>query len=295
MNSYIPIPKTSHTVHIQIDKGNITNEKTQAVVIFRDQNDGTATGDSERVLYAAGKDGIDAEYREVKSHGGRTVSKGVVMTSAGHLRYPRYLFHIHVKQDTPWRLTDTVITSLCLADSMGLNSIAFPRLPDGLQTEPMIERLLESFVEFIEQKRPICLHFIQVVMTIDDKPTLSQYLDERFAAQDDINRYKVHARNVRSVVVGESRMLSSGGREAKFWAGNSDNDLDRPLQLRIRSSSAQRPSAAFSRPSTNSRTLGAELANVCQTLNYLLLKLLKAILLMICSVTVLFIVIIMFS
>ena len=84
-DEYMPIEKgTSKHVHFQILQGDITKENTQAVVVFRSQ-DGTAEGDSLRLLDAAG-DLIKAEeYQIAKGRGGRNVAKGVVLTGAGDL------------------------------------------------------------------------------------------------------------------------------------------------------------------------------------------------------------------
>ena len=66
---FIPIEEgTSKHAHLQILRGDITTENTQAVVVFRASDD-TVEGDSLRVLQVAGQ-GIDDEYQRVKAQRG---------------------------------------------------------------------------------------------------------------------------------------------------------------------------------------------------------------------------------
>ena len=140
MNSYLPIARTSHRVHIQMETGNITDGTTHAVVVFR-SSDGSAIEDSLHVLQAAGGD-VEAEYQMVKAQGGRHVSKGVVLTGSGKLKHPRHISHLHIDKENPWKLTETLISGLRLADNKGIKSIAFPSLPGPLHSELMIGRML---------------------------------------------------------------------------------------------------------------------------------------------------------
>ena len=175
---FIPIEEgTSKRVHLQILEGDIITENIDAVVVFKHQlfgsNEGVPEGDSLRILHAAG-DGINDEYATAKAEGGRHVVKGVVLTKAGGLSNTRYIIHLMVNGN-PVKLRETLDTALRLAEKLQLKSISFPPLPHQLQS--VTNKLLEYIDEFIKRDRPICLHFIQLV--VSDKSRFYQIANTR--------------------------------------------------------------------------------------------------------------------
>ena len=170
---YLPIEEgTSKHVHLQILQGDITQENTQAVVVFSSQ-DGTTEGDSLRLLQAAG-DKIEAEYQAAKAQGGRNEAKGVVLTGAGDLAHPLQILHLSV-DDNRVKLRETIVTALHLAEKHQLKSIAFPPLPCQICSVELVKIMVDSFNEFTVRDRPICLHFIQVVVSTSG--VYFQYMD----------------------------------------------------------------------------------------------------------------------
>ena len=185
MDAYVDIARTSHSVHVQIKIGNIINDNSDVVVVFRSALNGvTELADSERVLQAAG-DEVEAEYQRVKEEGGRLVSKGVVLTHAGSLRHSQHILHLHIDQETlPWRRHETIISGLRHVDRQGLASIAFSPLPTSLQSDVMNLRLFESFVDFVVKYRPINLHLIRVVKdSAADNEALHYHQVNRFTSE----------------------------------------------------------------------------------------------------------------
>ena len=213
IDSYIPIEKgTSKQVHLQILQGDILTENTEAVVVFRSQ-DGTAEGDSKRLLQKAG-DRVEAEYQAARAKGGRNVAKGVVLTGAGDLAlqqdagdqqesgdvtHRKHILHIHVSHHNPVshddvshhhkqisKFRDTIYTALRLAEKKEIKSISFPPLPHTDNSAEQNTILLEICTEFTEVNRPIRLHFIQLVtpqgidvlkQLLHDNPFLDEVCD----------------------------------------------------------------------------------------------------------------------
>ena len=161
---FIPIEEAaSKHVHLQILEGDITTQNIDAVVVFRHQsgsNEAISEEDSLKILNAAG-DGINDEYATAKADGERHVAKGVVLTQAGDLPHARFIMHLTVNSN-PVKLRETLNTTLKLAEKMNLRSISFPPLPYQLQS--LTNKLFESIDDFIQCDRPICLHFIQLVV-----------------------------------------------------------------------------------------------------------------------------------
>ena len=158
-------------VHLQVLTGDITTEKTEAVVVFRSNVDSAANGDSQRLLRVAGRN-VDAEYQQVKSRGGISVARGVVHTGAGDLDHPEHIFHFNMEGNNRVKFRDTLMTTLRCADSMGIRSLAFPSLYHDNSAEDIAKTMVESISEFTLKYRPMCLHFIQIVITDDRALTL---------------------------------------------------------------------------------------------------------------------------
>ena len=170
IDRYMPIEGTSKSVHLQILQGDITTGDTEAVVVFR-ARDGTTTGDSLRVLQAAGQQKIDDEYRSVQIQGGQDVTRGVVRTGAGNLVKPKYILHL-IMDDNIAKFRDTIATAFRVADRLTLRSIAFPYLSDS-NFDSFEETMIESFEQFTTVDRPICINFVQLIISQGD--TFTQY------------------------------------------------------------------------------------------------------------------------
>ena len=173
MDGYIEIERTSTHVHLQVLKGDITNEKTEAVVVFRSNVDNAAAnGDSQRLLRVAGRK-VGAEYQQVKSQGGRSVTRGVVHTGAGNLDHPEHIFHFHIEGDNRVKFRETLMTTFRLADREGIKSLAFPGLLyHDYSPEGFAKTMVEAISDFTRNDLPVCLHFIQIVITDDRVPVM---------------------------------------------------------------------------------------------------------------------------
>ena len=176
MDAYIEIEGTSMHVHLQVLKGDIVGTvrrlKTEAVVVFRSNIDGAANGDSQRLLHVAGQSGeVDAEYQQVKSQGGRPVDRGVVHTGAGALGHPEHIFHLHLEaENNRVKFRETLMTTLRLADRTEIKSLAFPSLLySDYSAEEFAGTMAEAISDFTRNDRPVCLHFIRLVIP-DDCP-----------------------------------------------------------------------------------------------------------------------------
>ena len=150
------------------------------MVVFR-SHDGSAEGDSLRVLQAAGDSDLKPrcffvptclwfaetdEYQTAKAEGGSNVARGVVLTGAGNLTHQQHILHLHMSDNIP-KFRETILTALRLAEKKKLKSISFPPLPQEFDTKERRNMLLETFTEFTEVDHPDFLHFIQLSQCAD--------------------------------------------------------------------------------------------------------------------------------
>ena len=112
INLYRQISSGGKQIHIQILAGQVPTKEcqdTQAVVLCRYEG-GNGCNKCRKVLQDAGS-GVEVEYQAAKTEGGKYVSKGVILTSAG--RNPGYLLHLtfdHLIK--PIKQKETMITAL---------------------------------------------------------------------------------------------------------------------------------------------------------------------------------------
>ena len=159
---YRGISSGGKQIHIQILAGTLPFkdcQDTQAIALCRFEH--TNAYENMVVLQEAGS-GVLEEHEAAKTKGGKYVSKGVILTSAG--RNPGYLLHLtfHYDHDLLVKDKETFITALRVAEKHEIKSVAFPPYLSHLFG---IDQFIELIEEFAELYHPVCVSFVQLYLT----------------------------------------------------------------------------------------------------------------------------------
>ncbi|XP_072021164.1 uncharacterized protein [Amphiura filiformis] len=176
MDAYLPIKGTEQAVHVQLRQGDITRQKTDAIINFRpswfrEHASGVSTPSSAMVIMEAAGSRVESEYLTMRVKGGFRV----IMTSGGNLRQKKIIHITHFYE--PTKLQNAVFMALRLADKEHLKSIVFPVLDCSDSLQQLVSSLYKAFDNFARQYRPEFLHLIQIV--VPDRRTENFYLAVR--------------------------------------------------------------------------------------------------------------------
>ncbi|KAK2181573.1 hypothetical protein NP493_393g05033 [Ridgeia piscesae] len=145
-------------IDIDIVHGDLTQEHTDAIVNSSD-NLFSLHGATSLAIVAAGGQSIVAECKRLGTIG----PNGIAVTSAGHLPCS-HIMHIDVRRSDLVAVIDSVLVE---ADSLGIESIAFPALGTGvmgLSPSEMAHTMLDAIERFTEQNPESSLKLVKIVI-----------------------------------------------------------------------------------------------------------------------------------
>uniref|UniRef100_A0ABM0GYA3 Poly [ADP-ribose] polymerase n=1 Tax=Saccoglossus kowalevskii TaxID=10224 RepID=A0ABM0GYA3_SACKO len=190
-------------VLVQLQKGDITNEMTDAIVNSSNVNLDLRQGAVSQAILKKGGGSIVAECQRL----GRQQEDSVVMTNAGNMKCTKIIHMI-----TPYRkLEDSIIEMLLFAEKQRLSSIAMPAVGTGALAIPpktVAHIILDAIGDFVQQNNPKFLKVIRI--TIFQPPLVAVFNKEMKSM------IGTPMKDTRSVI-------GKAWGSFKSWVGASDN------------------------------------------------------------------------
>ncbi|XP_059401193.1 protein mono-ADP-ribosyltransferase PARP14-like isoform X5 [Carassius carassius] len=149
-------------VTLEVSSGDITKEKTDAIVNSSNQTFSLKAGVSKAILDAAG---VQVEQECSKIVGSSNIQQTEIVTSAGRLPCGNI---IHVTgHKSPSDIKDVVLSVLMLCESRHITSVAFPALgtgQGGANPADVADAMVDAVVDFEKKKKPVHVKFVKFLM-----------------------------------------------------------------------------------------------------------------------------------
>ncbi|XP_051767270.1 protein mono-ADP-ribosyltransferase PARP14 isoform X3 [Ctenopharyngodon idella] len=156
-----------HTMHLgqvtlEVSSGDITKEKTDAIVNSSNPTFSLKAGVSKAILDAAG---LQVEQECSQIVGSSNIQQTEIVTSAGHLPCGK-IIHI-IGRNGPSEIKDVVLSVLKLCESRQITSVAFPALGTGQGGAPpadVADAMVDAVVDFVKKKKPVHVKFVKFLI-----------------------------------------------------------------------------------------------------------------------------------
>ncbi|XP_037403323.1 LOW QUALITY PROTEIN: protein mono-ADP-ribosyltransferase PARP14-like [Pygocentrus nattereri] len=144
-----------HTVQVghvtlEVSSGDITKEKSDAIVNSSNSSFSLKSGVSKAILAAAGP-AVEQECAEIVS---ASQPKEMIVTSGGQLPCS-HIIHI-IGRNTPAAIKDAVYSVLKLCEAQKFSSVAFPTLgtgQDGASPSAVADSMIDAVIDFVKKKK----------------------------------------------------------------------------------------------------------------------------------------------
>ncbi|XP_067290157.1 protein mono-ADP-ribosyltransferase PARP14-like [Pseudorasbora parva] len=149
-------------VTLEVSSGDITKEKTDAIVNSSNQTFSLKAGVSKAILDAAGSQ-VEQECLQIVRSSNMQQSE--IMTSAGNLPCGN-IIHIIGRND-PSDIKDVVFSVLKLCERGRFTSIAFPALgtgQGGAKPADVADAMVDAVVDFVKKKKPVHVRFVKFLI-----------------------------------------------------------------------------------------------------------------------------------
>uniref|UniRef100_A0A673LIG0 Poly [ADP-ribose] polymerase n=1 Tax=Sinocyclocheilus rhinocerous TaxID=307959 RepID=A0A673LIG0_9TELE len=149
-------------VTLEVSSGDITKEKTDAIVNSSNQTFSLKAGVSKAILDAAGVQVVQECSQIV---GSSNMQQTEIVTSAGRL--PRgNIIHV-IGRNSPSEIKDLVLSVLKLCESSQITSVAFPALgtgQGGANPADVADAMVDAVVDFVKKKKPVHVKFVKFLI-----------------------------------------------------------------------------------------------------------------------------------
>ncbi|KAL1266729.1 hypothetical protein QQF64_002404 [Cirrhinus molitorella] len=148
-------------VTLEVSSGDITKEKTDAIVNSSNQTFSLKAGVSKAILDAAGVK-VEQECSQiVKSNTQQTE----IVTSAGRLPCGN-IIHV-IGRNSPSDIKDVVLSVLKLCESRQITSVALPALgtgQGGANPADVADAMVDAVVDFVKKKKPVHVRLVKFLI-----------------------------------------------------------------------------------------------------------------------------------
>ncbi|CAM4730208.1 unnamed protein product [Leuciscus chuanchicus] len=149
-------------VTLEVSSGDITKEKTDAIVNSSNQTFSLKAGVSKAILDAAGLQ-VENECSQIVRSSNTQQTE--IVTSAGRLPCGN-IIHI-IGRNSPSDIKDVVLSVLKLCESRQITSIAFPALgtgQGGAKPADVADAMVDAVVDFVKKKKPVHVKFVKFLI-----------------------------------------------------------------------------------------------------------------------------------
>ncbi|XP_073672141.1 protein mono-ADP-ribosyltransferase PARP14-like [Paramisgurnus dabryanus] len=151
-------------VTLEISSGDITKEKTDAIVNSSNHTFSLKTGVSKAILDAAGLQ-VEQECLQIVASGAPNLQQTEIVTSAGQLPCGK-IIHI-IGCNTPSLIKDVVLSVLKICEANQLSSVAFPALgtgQGGAKPADVADAMVVAVVEFVKKNQPTNVKLVKFLI-----------------------------------------------------------------------------------------------------------------------------------
>ncbi|XP_073686373.1 protein mono-ADP-ribosyltransferase PARP14 isoform X1 [Garra rufa] len=156
-----------HTMHLgqvtlEVSSGDITKEKTDAIVNSSNPTFSLKTGVSKAILDAAGVQ-VEKECSQIVRSS--STQQTEIVTSAGRLPCGN-IIHI-TGRNSPSEIKDVVLSVLKLCESRQITSVAFPALgtgQGGANPADVADAMVDAVVDFVKKKKPVHVRLVKFLI-----------------------------------------------------------------------------------------------------------------------------------
>ncbi|XP_077098953.1 protein mono-ADP-ribosyltransferase PARP14-like [Siphateles boraxobius] len=149
-------------VTLEVSSGDITKEKTDAIVNSSNKTFSLKAGVSKAILDAAG---LQVENECSQIVGLSNTQQTEIVTSAGRLPCGN-IIHI-IGRNAPSDIKDVVLSVLKLCESRQITSVAFPALgtgQGGVNPADVADAMVDAVVDFVKKKKPVHVKFVKFLI-----------------------------------------------------------------------------------------------------------------------------------
>ncbi|XP_016383980.1 poly [ADP-ribose] polymerase 14-like [Sinocyclocheilus rhinocerous] len=149
-------------VTLEVSSGDITKEKTDAIVNSSNQTFSLKAGVSKAILDAAG---VQVEQECSQLVGSSNIQQTEIVTSSGQLPCGN-IIHI-IGRNSPSEIKDAVLSVLELCESRQITSVAFPALgtgQGGAKPVDVADAMVDAVVDFVKKKKPVHLRLVKFLI-----------------------------------------------------------------------------------------------------------------------------------
>ncbi|XDV54097.1 hypothetical protein PO909_022466 [Leuciscus waleckii] len=149
-------------VTLEVSSGDITKEKTDAIVNSSNQTFSLKAGVSKAILDAAGLQ-VENECSQIVRSSNTQQTE--IVTSAGRLPCGN-IIHI-TGRNSPSDIKDVVLSVLKLCESRQITSVAFPALgtgQGGAKPAGVADAMVDAVVDFVKKKKPVHVKFVKFLI-----------------------------------------------------------------------------------------------------------------------------------
>ncbi|XP_026128813.1 poly [ADP-ribose] polymerase 14-like [Carassius auratus] len=149
-------------VTLMVSSGDITKEKTDAIVNSSNQTFSLKAGVSKAILDAAGVQ-VEKECSQIVRSSNRRLTE--IVTSAGRLPC-RNIIHV-IGRNSPSEIKDVVFSVLKICEARQITSVAFPALGTGQGCQNpanIADAMVVAVAEFVKKKKPVHVKFLKFLI-----------------------------------------------------------------------------------------------------------------------------------
>uniref|UniRef100_A0A8C1GLI2 Poly [ADP-ribose] polymerase n=1 Tax=Cyprinus carpio TaxID=7962 RepID=A0A8C1GLI2_CYPCA len=149
-------------VILEVSSGDITKEKTDAIVNSSNYAFSLKAGVSKAILDAAG---VQVEQECSQIVGSSNIQQTEIVTSAGRLPCGN-IIHV-IGHNSPSEIKDVVLSVLKLCESRQITSVAFPALgtgQGGVNPADVADAMVDAVVDFVKKKKPAHVRLVKFLI-----------------------------------------------------------------------------------------------------------------------------------
>ncbi|XP_016089355.1 poly [ADP-ribose] polymerase 14-like isoform X2 [Sinocyclocheilus grahami] len=149
-------------VTLEVSSGDLTKEKTDAIVNSSNQTFSLKAGVSKAILDAAG---VQVEQECLQMVGSSTIQQTEIVTSSGQLPCGN-IIHV-IGRNSPSDIKDAVLSVLKLCESQKITSVAFPALgtgQGGANPADVADAMVDAVVDFVKKKKPVHVRLVKFLI-----------------------------------------------------------------------------------------------------------------------------------
>ncbi|XP_026129256.1 poly [ADP-ribose] polymerase 14-like isoform X1 [Carassius auratus] len=149
-------------VTLEVSSGDITKEKTDAIVNSSNKTFSLKAGVSKAILDAAG---VQVELECLQMVRSSNMQQTEIVTSAGQLPCGN-IIHV-IGRNSPSEIKDVVLSVLKLCEARQITSVAFPALgtgQGGAKPADVADAMVDAVVYFVKKKKPVHVKLVKFLI-----------------------------------------------------------------------------------------------------------------------------------